>query len=90
MVSMKKYFKVQTAVTRDERRLCWEFPRLLNACARKGRVIILIDGLNKLQIEDGYDVNMRWLPNTFPGNVRVIVTVNSFNNMTHSIDQHLW
>jgi hypothetical protein len=26
-------------------------------------------------MDAGRDVNMRWLPNTFPANVRVIVTI---------------
>ena len=76
---MKEYFKfssASTSVSRDEKKLCWEFPRLLSTCSKKGRVILLIDGLNDLQVDDGNDMNMRWLPNTFPGNVRVVVTVN--------------
>ena len=48
-------------------------------------MILLIDGLNQLQIDDGHDVNMRWLPNTFPANVRVVVTVNVLARLPEAV-----
>jgi hypothetical protein len=77
MTEMKTYFKLTTEIVRDENRLCWEFPRLLAACARKGRVILFLDSVNTFKMDAGKDVNLRWLPNTFPPNVRVIVTIST-------------
>ena len=60
-------------MTFDEEHLTWDFPRMLEFCAAKGRIIVVIDGLEMLHLVERQD-NLRWLPLNFPGNVRVILS----------------
>ena len=107
MKGLKEYFNLtSTTISRDENKLCWQFPRLLSMASRKGRVIIFIDGIQKLKMIDDANLNhstnngtthssnLRWLPTTFPGNVRVIVTLSSqdhhsrFHSQNSTLDIH--
>lgn len=83
---MRDFFRLKSEVTFDEEHLTWDFPRMLEFCAAKGRIIIVVDGLNLLRLVEHRD-NLRWLPTVFPPNVRVIV---SFTEATvpRSMDQH--
>ena len=58
---MKEYFELSKEIPVLEEKLNWEFPRFLEAAARKGRVIIMIDGLHRLQTNEGEGF-LRWLP----------------------------
>ena len=70
---LSKFFRLKSSVTFDEEHLTWDFPRMLEFCANKGRIIVVIDGLEMLHLVERQD-NLRWLPLNFPGNVRVILS----------------
>ena len=70
---MRDFFRLKSEVTFDEEHLTWDFPRMLEFCAAKGRIIIVVDGLEMLKLVERRD-NLRWLPTVFPPNVRVVVS----------------
>ena len=41
--------------------------------SKKGKVLILIDGLHRLRFEEA-DIGLKWLPLSFPDNCRVIIS----------------
>jgi hypothetical protein len=53
-------------VSESEEKLSWDFPRFLELAARKGRVLVVIDGVHRLRTESG-DAKLNWLPLRFPG-----------------------
>lgn len=70
---MKDYFELTKEVPDVEERLSWQFPKFLEAAAKKGRVILVVDGLQRLRTNDGESI-LKWVPLAFPPNVRVIFT----------------
>ncbi|KAJ8601364.1 hypothetical protein CTAYLR_005011 [Chrysophaeum taylorii] len=60
----------------DPARLAWDLPRLLEIAGAKGRVLVVIDGLHRLRNDAG-QINLKWLPTTFPANVHVVVSTTS-------------
>lgn len=63
---------LQMAVSSKEQKLSWEFMRAIESAARKGRVILVIDGV--AQLESTMFARLKWLPLHFPANVRVILS----------------
>ena len=43
--------------------------------SKKGKTLIVIDGLNRLVNNEGMEDNLAWLPLEFPSNIRVILSV---------------
>lgn len=43
--------------------------------SKKGKTLIVIDGLNRLVNNEGMEDNLAWLPLEFPPNIRVILSV---------------
>ncbi|CAM9102993.1 unnamed protein product, partial [Hapterophycus canaliculatus] len=74
LADVKQRFDLARNVPDEAERLSWELPRFLDLAARKGRVIIVIDGLHRLQDKNGGETGLQWLPFQVPGNVRIIVT----------------
>ena len=62
-----------------QEQLPWELPRFLELAAKKGRILIVIDGVGRLQQkgEGGSETEagLSWLPLQLPPNVRVILSV---------------
>ena len=54
-------------------KLAWDLPRLLEAAGAKGSVLLVIDGLHRLRNDQG-EINLAWLPQEFPPNVRVVLS----------------
>lgn len=83
ITDLKTKFELGRQVPKSQERLSWELPRFLELASKKGRVIIVIDGLHRLRLNDGSEDTLAWLPLTFPPNVRVIlsVTVNVNKNI---------
>ena len=50
---LKQRFDLARNVPNDADRLSWELPRFLELAGRKGRVIIAIDGLHRVQDKNG-------------------------------------
>lgn len=70
---MKDYFELSKEVPEVEERLSWQFPKFLEAASKKGRVILVVDGLQRLRTTSGESI-LKWVPLAFPPNVRVIFT----------------
>jgi hypothetical protein len=68
---MKEYFELQKEIPDVEERLSWQFPRFLEAASKKGRIILIIDGLQRLRTTDGESI-LKWVPLAFPPNVRLV------------------
>lgn len=81
MTELKKQFELTREVSAANDNLSWEFPRFLELAAKKGKVIIVMDGLGRLTTDDGNEASMMWLPLEFPANVRVILTAAAPNTM---------
>lgn len=50
---LKQKFDLGRNVPNEAERLSWELPRFLEMAGRKGRVIIVIDGLHRVQDKNG-------------------------------------
>ena len=75
MVDLKTRFDLARDVPIAQERLSWELARFLEAAAKKGRLIIVIDGLHRLVTNEDTEASLAWLPLEFPPNVRVILTI---------------
>lgn len=53
LADLKHRFDLSRTVPNEAERLSWELPRFLDLARRKGRVIIVIDGLHRLQDKHG-------------------------------------
>ncbi|KAF0686437.1 Aste57867_21765 [Aphanomyces stellatus] len=76
LTEMKEYFELAKEVPTLEERLSWQFPRYLDAASRKGRTILIVDGVHRLRTSDG-DSILKWLPLSFPPNVRLVLASTS-------------
>lgn len=84
MTGLKIFFDLeqkQLPVSQDK--LSWELPRFLELASKKGKVIILIDGLHRLRNSDDQEDRLSWLPLELPSNVKVMMTVTS--NVTNAL-----
>lgn len=68
---IKDYFELNKDIPDVEERLGWQLPRFLEAASKKGRVILIIDGLQRLRTSNGESI-LKWVPLAFPPNVRII------------------
>ncbi|GLD94503.1 hypothetical protein PINS_up003114 [Pythium insidiosum] len=68
---IKEYFELNKEIPDVEERLSWQFPRFLEAASKKGRIILIIDGLQRLRTTDGESI-LKWVPLVFPPNVRLV------------------
>jgi len=76
MSDLKSRFELSREVSPLQERLSWDFPRFLDLASKRGKIIIVIDGLNRLVSQDG-EAGLTWLPLTFPSNVRVILSASA-------------
>lgn len=77
IVDLKNKFEIKRNIPLEQDRLPWELRHFLDLASKKGRVIIILDGLNKLSGNDDSDLGISWLPVEYPPGVRVIVSVTS-------------
>ena len=76
MTDLKNRFELSRDVPSSQSRLSWDFPRFLELASKKGKTIIVIDGLQRLQSNEG-ETNLSWLPLEFPPNVRIVLSATS-------------
>ena len=75
MTDLKTRFDLNREVPLSQERLSWELPRFLEAASKRGKIVIVIDGLHRLISNDeGTEAAFNWLPLTFPPNVRVVLS----------------
>jgi hypothetical protein len=78
---LKSRFQLTRDLPVSQERLSWELPRFFDLASKKGSIIIVIDGLNRLRMgndsgrSDYMEASLAWLPLEFPPNVRVILSV---------------
>jgi outer membrane protein assembly factor BamB len=66
--------KLQGPVPANPDQLRAQFPQILDAAGKKGRTVLVLDGLN--QLESGLS-DLGWLPRKLPDSVRLIVSLRS-------------
>ncbi|OWZ07024.1 hypothetical protein PHMEG_00020637 [Phytophthora megakarya] len=84
---IKEYFELNKEIPDVEERLSWQFPRFLEAASKKGRVILVVDGLHQLHTNNGESI-LKWVPLSFPPNVRIIFS-GTLNYPTAKLSQVL-
>lgn len=72
---LKTRFELSRDLPKSQERLSWELPRFLDLAAKKGKIIIIIDGAHRLKKSDDSDDNLSWLPLSLPPNVRTVLSV---------------
>ena len=72
---LKVRFELARQIPRAQERLSWELPRFLDLASKKGKIVIIIDGIHQLKTNDGLEDNLSWLPLELPPNVRMILSV---------------
>lgn len=76
--ALKDHFQLrEMEVPLSEERLRWSLSRFLEAAAKKhdpARIVIVIDGVNRLRAEGAADGTLHWLPTDLPTTVRFIVS----------------
>lgn len=70
---LKHRFELTRNVSLDPARLSWDIPRFLELASKKGKILLILDGLQRLESIEG-ETNLSWLPLEFPPNVRVIIS----------------
>jgi len=71
------HFDIKEQMNLADDKLSWVLPRLLERCSRKGRVVIVLDGLSDICSVDIEDIGLKFLPLNLPGNVRMILSTTS-------------
>jgi len=81
--ALKDHFQLREMEVPDtEERLRWSLNRFLSAAAKKyspARIVIIIDGVNKMKSESGATGSMHWLPTELPCCVRFLVSTTEFD-----------
>lgn len=72
VTEVKHHFGLQMEVSEKEQKLGWGLVRALDTASSKGRVILVIDGISRLQSTSFS--GLKWLPLRFPPNVRVVIS----------------
>jgi len=71
------HFEIKEQMNLADDKLSWVLPRLLERCSRKGRVVIVLDGLSNICSVDIEDFGLKFLPLSLPTNVRMILSTTS-------------
>lgn len=73
MGELKRFLNLQEEIPSDVNALRAAFPQWLYRAGRKGRVVLILDGLNQLDDRQGAQ-ELTWLPSQLPENVAVIIS----------------
>ena len=79
MDALRDHFDLNFTVDENDGRLPWTLPRVIDLASKKGRVLIVIDGIHHIRdtCSDTTKFNLKWLPQSFPSNVRVVLSITS-------------
>lgn len=72
--SLINHFELKEAFDLADEKLPWVLPRLLERASKKGKVIIVIDGLHHICSKDE-SYSLKWIPLRLPPNSRMILAV---------------
>eukprot|EP00814_Leptocylindrus_danicus_P022827 CAMPEP_0116017680 /NCGR_PEP_ID=MMETSP0321-20121206/8195_1 /TAXON_ID=163516 /ORGANISM="Leptocylindrus danicus var. danicus, Strain B650" /LENGTH=1719 /DNA_ID=CAMNT_0003487925 /DNA_START=2745 /DNA_END=7904 /DNA_ORIENTATION=- len=94
MRDLREHFDLDISIDdADDERLPWLFPRFLEAASKKGRVLIILDGLHRIGNGSNNDkvAGMKWLPLQFPEGVKIVLTTTtpSLYDVEDFEDEHL-
>lgn len=96
MIDLKHRFELSRDVSLTQARLSWDLPRFLELAAKKGKIIIVIDGLHRLESHEGEN-GLSWLPLEFPSNIRVVLsattgpeTSSRQSHILNELDRRRW
>ena len=74
MHDLKAKFDITRDVPFAQDRLSWELPRFFEMAAKKGKLIVVIDGIHRLVTNEDTEAGLAWLPLEFPPNMRIIIS----------------
>lgn len=57
-----------------QEKLRWELPRFLELASKKGKIIIVIDGVHRISPDEKNDSVLSWLPQQSTSNIKIILT----------------
>ena len=88
MHALKNRYDLVRDVPFAQDRLSWELPRFFEMASKRGRIVIVLDGVHRLVTNEDTEAGLAWLPLEFPPNVRIILTATKENN-SHSDNSDL-
>ncbi|KAL6055743.1 DUF4062 domain-containing protein (Fragment), variant 2 [Balamuthia mandrillaris] len=81
MEEIKEYFKLDTKLESEPEKLVTQFSSVLTEAGSRGKVVIMLDGLNHL---DKRGQLATWLPVTLPSSVRIVISLPCANSSSSS------
>lgn len=74
IMDLKARFEITRDVPTTQERLSWELPRFLELASKRGKVIVIVDGLHRIATNDSSEANLAWLPLILPPGVRFVLS----------------
>lgn len=74
MHDLKNKFGLDRNVPFAQDRLSWELPRFFEMASKKGKFIVILDGIHRLVTNEDREAGLAWLPLEFPPNMRIIIS----------------
>lgn len=74
MHDLKNKFGLDRNVPFAQDRLSWELPRFFEMASKKGKFIVILDGVHRLVTNEDTEAGLAWLPLEFPPNMRIIIS----------------
>jgi hypothetical protein len=76
---LKSRFELSRDLPTSDDRVLWELPRFLDLASKKGKVIVIVDGLSRLVSSDDSEAGLSWIPLELPANIRFILSTTSYD-----------
>lgn len=81
MVELKRSFHILQDIPESPDELRISFAEWLHIAGQKGHIVLILDGLNQLDDQDGAP-DLVWLPTAIPTNIRLILSTLSGRSLT--------
>lgn len=88
MKELKRNFSLRQDIPTDANKIKIDFPNWLHMAAAKGKVILVLDGINQLEDKDNAHA-LYWLPDNLPKEIRLLVSVLP-GEMDKVLEQKKW
>ncbi len=85
ILALQSKFELNRPAPRNQERLSWELPRFLELASKKGKIVVVVDGIHRLIGNDGSEDSLSWLPLELPSNVRIILSVTDSSSESLSL-----
>nr|MDO8115549.1 DUF4062 domain-containing protein [Candidatus Sigynarchaeota archaeon] len=83
LAEIKEYFHLKDDIPKDYESCRGLLPTWLRKAASKGKMVLIIDGINYIENIDGA-MALDWLPEKFPRNARVVFSTTPASDVPHS------